>query len=90
MSDNLQDSFKFFIMQHGHVPEIVSSARYLGVDTFSGLSWNSHIDYIPSNANSSQGFIKRNNKIKNVKVRETAYNILVCPQLEYVAPIGNP
>ena len=89
MSDNFQDSFKFFIMLHGHVLEIASSAGYLGVDISSGLSWNSHIDGIPSKAISTLGFIK-NNKIKNVRVRETAYNTLVRPQLEYVIPIWNP
>ena len=29
-------------------------------------------------------------KSKNQKVRETAYNTLVCPQLEYAAPIWDP
>ena len=29
---------------HGHVLEVASSARYLGVDISSGLSWNPHID----------------------------------------------
>ena len=31
---------------HGQVLEVVTSARYLGVDISSGLSWNSHIDRI--------------------------------------------
>ena len=54
-----------------------------------GLSWNSHIDRITSKANSTLGFIKRI-KIKNVRVRETAYNTLVRSQLEYAAPIWDP
>ena len=75
---------------HGQVIEVVTSAKYLGVDISSGLSWNSHIDHITGNANRSLNFIKRNIKTKNPKVRETAYNSLVRPQLEYAAPIWDP
>ena len=31
---------------HDQILEVVTSARYLGVDIFGGLSWNSHIDRI--------------------------------------------
>ena len=75
---------------HGHVLEVVSCARYLGVDISNGLSWNSHIDRITSKANSTLGFIKRNIKTQNVRVKQTAYNTLVRPQLEYAAPIWDP
>ena len=61
---------------HGQILEAVTSARYLGVDISSGLSWNSHIDRITENA--------------NPKVRETAYNTHVRPQLEYSSPIWHP
>ena len=90
MSDNYKDSFKFFATLHGLVLDIVYSPKYLEVDISSGLSWNSQIEGIPSKLNSTLGFIKRNKKIENVTVRETAYNTLVRPQLEYVAPIWNP
>ena len=36
---------------HGHVLETFTSAKYLGVDVSSGLTWNSHIDRITGNAN---------------------------------------
>ena len=75
---------------HGHVLEVISCARYLGVDISNCLSWNSHIDRITSKANSTLGFIKRNIKTKNVRVRETAYNTFVRPQLEYAAPSWDP
>lgn len=55
-----------------------------------GLSWNSHIDRITAKANSTLGFIRRNIKTQNRKVRETAYNTLVRPKLEYVCPIWDP
>ena len=61
-----------------------------GVDISSGLSWNSHIDRITGNANRSLNFIKSSIKTKTPKVRETAYNALVCPQLEYAAPMWDP
>ena len=72
---------------HGQVLEAVTSARYFGVDISSGLSWNSHID---RNANSTLGFLKRNINTKLPKVRETAYNTLVRPKLEYASPIWDP
>ena len=75
---------------HGQVLEAVTSARYLGVDISSGLSWNSIIDRIIGNANSTLGFLKRNLKTKLPKVRETAYNTLVRPKLEYASPIWDP
>ena len=56
---------------HGQILEVVTSAKYLGVDISSGLSWNSHIDRITGNANRTLGYIQRNIKSKNQKVRET-------------------
>ena len=75
---------------HGQVLEVVASAMYLGVDISSVLSWNSHIDRITGNANRTLGFIRRNIRTKLPKVRETAYNTLVRPQLEYTSPIWDP
>ena len=67
------------------------------MDISSGLTWNSHIDRITGNANQTLGCIRRNIKTKQKKktkkkqkVRETAYNTLVRPQLEYSAPIWDP
>ena len=75
---------------HGQILEVVTSARYLGVDISTGLSWGSHIDRITGNANRTLGYIRRNIKTKNQKVKETAYNTLVHPQLEYAAPVWEP
>ena len=72
---------------HGHVLETVTSAKYLGVDVFSGLTWNSHIDRITGNANKTLAFLKRNIKPKKLRIRETAYNTLVRPQLEYASAV---
>ena len=64
--------------------------KVLGVYISSGLSLNSHIDRITGNANRTLGYIRRNIKTKNQKVRETAYNTLVRPQLEYSAGVFCP
>ena len=45
---------------HGQIQEVVTSAKNLGVDISSGLSWNSHIDRITGNANRTLGYIRRN------------------------------
>ena len=75
---------------HGQVLDVVTSAKYLGVDISSGLSWNPHIDRITKNVTRTLNFIQRNIKTKNQKVRETAYSTLVRPQLEYAAPVWDP
>ena len=75
---------------HGQILEVVTSAKYFGVDISSGQSWNSHIDRITGNANRTLGYILRNIKSKNQKVRATAYSTLVHPQLEYSGPIWDP
>ena len=75
---------------HGQVLEAVTSDRYLGVDISAGLSWNAHIDRITGNANRTLGFLKRNIKTKLPRLRETAYNTLVRPQLEYAAHVWDP
>ena len=75
---------------HGQVLESVSCAKYLGVDISSSLTWNSHINRIVSSANRTLNFVRRNIKTKIPKVRETAYNSLVRPQLEYASAVWDP
>ena len=75
---------------HGQTFEIVPSARYLGVDIASDLSWKPYIARITNSANKSLGFLRRNLKAKSPKHREIAYKAIVCPQLEYAAPIWDP
>ena len=77
---------------HGQVLESVTCAKYLGVDISSDLTWNSHVDRIAGNANRTLGFIRHNIKTKMPRVRETAYNTLVRPQLhvEYASAVWDP
>ena len=70
---------------HNKILESVSSARFLGVDLSTNLSFNTHINRITSNANKSLGFVKRNIKTKHKGVREAAYKTIVRPQLKYAS-----
>ena len=45
---------------------------------------------ITSKANSTLGFVKRNVKTSNVKVKEMAYKTLVRPQVEYASLVWSP
>ena len=78
---------------HGQVLEVVTSAKYLGLDIFHV----SPVAYpgIPTstgkkNATRTLNFIQRNIRTKNQKVQETAYNTLVRRQLEYAVPVWDP
>ena len=75
---------------HGQTLEVVSSAKYLGVDIASDLSWKPHITRITNTANKSLGFLRRNLKAKNPELRERAYKAIVRSQLEYAAPVWDP
>ena len=75
---------------HDQVLEATDTAKYLGVTISKDLSWNGHISSILSKANSTLGFVKRNVKTSNVKVKEMAYKTLVRPQVEYASPVWSP
>ncbi|MES9880859.1 MAG: reverse transcriptase family protein [Sedimenticola sp.] len=75
---------------HGQVLEAVASAKYLGATISNNLSWNQHITNITNKANSTLGFVKRNIKTTNPKVREQTYKTLVRPQIEYASVIWDP
>ena len=72
---------------HGHVLDSVDSARYLGVDISSNLSFSTHINRISSNASKSLGYLKRNILTKHPGIREAAYKTIVRPQLEYASTV---
>ena len=75
---------------HGQVLEATSSARYLGVDISSDLSWNKHINRMSNTANKTLGFLRRNIKTQHEGIKETAYKTLVRPQLEYSSSVWCP
>ena len=75
---------------HGQNIENVSTTKYLGVNMQDNMQWESHIDSITKKASKTLGFIRRNLKIGNKKTKETANKALVCPLLEYAAPVWDP
>ena len=64
---------------HGQVLDSVDSARYLGVDITSDLSFTQHINRTTANASKSLGYLKRNILTKNPAIREVAYKTIVRP-----------
>jgi hypothetical protein len=75
---------------HGRDLEITTSAKYLGVEFSQDLKWNKHINNQVSKANRTLGFLKRNIKTRNRKIKEVAYKTMVRPQLEYASCLWDP
>ena len=74
---------------HNCILEYVSSAKYLGVDISSDLSWDTHINRISKKAN-THGFLRRNIKIDYKSLKSSVYKVLVCPPLEYCSTVWCP
>ena len=75
---------------HSCVLEYVSSAKYLGVDISSDLSWDTHINRISNKANNTLGFLRRNIRIHSKSLKFSAYKVLVRPELEYCFTVWCP
>ena len=75
---------------HGHTLTNTETATYLGVTIQQNLEWDKHIHTITNKANRTLGFLRRNLKIHNKKVKEQAYKTLVRPHLEYAAAVWDP
>ena len=68
----------------------VSSHSYLGVKLDSKLTWTNHVTDITSKSSKFLGMIKRTLGPCKPEVKQTAYNMLIRPKLEYSSPIWNP
>ena len=75
---------------HGQVLDSVDSARYLGVDITSDLSFTQHINPTTANASKSLGYLKRNILTKNPAIREAADKTIVRPKVEYASSVWSP
>ena len=75
---------------HGTELNSAETAKYLGVTISKDLNWKSHIENVSAKASNTLKFIKRNVQTNNQKLKETAYNTYVRPQLEYCAPVWHP
>ena len=74
----------------GHPLSKVASHAYLGVKLDSKLSWAKHITEITAKSSKVLGMVKRTLGSCKPEVKDTAYNMLVRPKLEYASPIWNP
>ena len=70
--------------------ESVSSAKYLGIDISSDLSWDTHINRISKKSNNTLRFLRRNIKIHSESLKSSAYKVLVRLQLEYCSTVWCP
>ena len=68
----------------------VTSHAYLGVKLDSKLSWAKHITEITTKSSKVLGMVKRTLGPCKPEVKDTAYNMLVRPKLEYASPTWNP
>ena len=75
---------------NNHPLKNVTETKYLGVTIQDNLSWDKHIQQTYNKANQTLGFLRRNLKIGNRKMKETAYKTLVRPILEYASPVWDP
>ena len=86
-SNWVQKSNSYTDTLHNCMLESVSSAKYLGVDISSDLSWNTHINGISKKANDTLDFLRRNIKIHSDLLKSSAYKVFVRPQLEYCSTV---
>ena len=73
-----------------HVLSEVDTAKYLGINLSSELSWSPHVSSVVSKAKSTLGFLRRNLRKCPSKLKETAYLSLVQSTLDYAATIWDP
>ena len=58
---------------HNTLLQIVENCKYLGVTIQSDLKWSKHIHNIIVNASRTLSFLRRNLKLNNQHLKETAY-----------------
>lgn len=68
----------------------VSCCKYLGLWISNDLKWNTHINYVISNANRKLFFLRRALKLTTPSVRLLAYKSVVLPILDYAVMIWDP
>ena len=75
---------------HNHPLDVVSSAKYLGVELSDNLSWNQHIDSIAAKGKRSLGFLRHNLGCCPHDVKTRCYNTFVRPIMEYASCVWDP
>ena len=69
---------------------VVDSVRCLGVTLDSRLDWTRHIQSICATARSRLAFFARLLKLANPRLRETVFNCIVRPQLNFAVCVWDP
>ena len=85
-SDKWQNVYPLF----GHPLSKVASHSYFGLKLYSKLSWAKHVTEISTKSSKVLARVKRTLCLCKPEVKDTAYNMLVRPKLEYASPIWNP
>ncbi|XP_052818036.1 uncharacterized protein LOC128244061 [Mya arenaria] len=75
---------------HCHTLEVVDAIKYLGVTITESLTWENKIVNIPSKANRTLGFLRRNLRECTPPVKEASYMAMVRPSLENAATGWDP
>ena len=75
---------------HGQVLETVNSAKYLGVQLDSKLSFNNHVDAITRKANQTRAAFSRNLCRSSQKIKEAVYTTFIRPTVEFAASAWEP
>ena len=68
----------------------VDTAKYIGINLSSQLSWSPHVSSVVSKANFILGFLRRNLRKCPSKLKETAFLSLLRSTLEYAVTIWDP
>ena len=74
----------------GQTLEEVDSAKLLGVDIDSKLTFNNYIDSICKRANSSRAFLSRNLRSCTKDTRDITYKTYIRPTVEYASTVWDP
>ena len=75
---------------HGTDLKSAESAKYLGVEISSDLSFDKHIDNITKKGLKTLGFLRRNLYPCSKQIKDMAYKTLVRPILEYSSTVWDP
>ena len=73
-----------------HGERIHNTAKHLGININSKLSWNHHVDAITKKANSTLAFLRRNTSNCPKPVKSYCYETYVRPTLEYASTVWDP
>ena len=85
-----RDPILFTYNIHGTSLDSQNSAKYLGITLDTKLDWNEHINSVFRKACFMQSFLERNLQKCPPNVKETCFNALVRPILEYASCVWDP